>query len=467
MYDVEVVGTHSYVLANGICSHNCQDIEYEFLDVVNETMSASLFWGFSVYLGTPKTTDTTLALLWNRSSQAEWVIRCTHCGRYNIPNPEQDLLKMIGDHGPVCAGCGKPVSPRDGGYVHAIPDRALSFPGYHLSQTVHPLHVSYENKWRRLLAKGKDYDTMTLYNEVFGWPYDASTSPLTMSDLQRAVHDLPEVDEPSDAANIRGEYRYVTVGVDWSGGGAISDSYTALAVLGLRADSDVIDVIHGARLPKGMSPTDEAREVLRWIRGVDADAFAYDNGGAGFVRLEIMKHEGLMSVPGLTVVPINYTGPSAGDVMRPHTGVRESDLYYYTMDKSRSLSVIVNAIKACRIRLPEFPPEDANAFQRDLLALRDDPRRTRSNDVVVVIIKKPGVPDDFAHAVNFGCSQIWDHFGAYPRIGTRYDTSLLEPTDGDDARDLRQAGPRGDFDRFMDAVDMRAQMVEEPGSYEW
>ena len=216
-----------------------------------------------------------------------------------------------------------------------------------------------------------------------------------------------------------------------------------------------------------MSPTDEAREVLRWIRGVDADAFAYDNGGAGFVRLEIMKHEGLMSVPGLTVVPINYTGPSAGDVMRPHTGVRESDLYYYTMDKSRSLSVIVNAIKACRIRLPEFPPEDANAFQRDLLALRDDPRRTRSNDVVVVIIKKPGVPDDFAHAVNFGCSQIWDHFGAYPRIGTRYDTSLLEPTDGDDARDLRQAGPRGDFDRFMDAVDMRAQMVEEPGSYEW
>lgn len=51
--------------------YESQDIEYEFLDIGNEMMSASIFWGFARYTGTPKTTDTTLALLWNRSSQAE------------------------------------------------------------------------------------------------------------------------------------------------------------------------------------------------------------------------------------------------------------------------------------------------------------------------------------------------------------------------------------------------------------
>lgn len=462
VYDIEVAGTHSYVLGNGICSYNCQDIEYSFLDVVNETMSASLFWGFAQYFGTPKTTDTTLALLWRRSSQAEWVIRCEHCGHYNVPNPEQDLLHMIGKTGPVCAKCGKDVSPVNGGYVHAIPEKACTFPGYHISQTIHPLHVSVPAKWRRLLLKMEDYDKLTLYNEVFGWPYDASTSPLVLGDLLKARHDVPEVREPSDIEPLLDKYRYITVGVDWSGGGAISDSYTALAVMGLRKESDVIDVLYGTRFSKDLTPTEEAREVLRWISGTCADAFTYDNGGAGFVRLETLKHEGLMNIPGLLVVPINYVGPSAGDVMKPHANMRESDMYYYTLDKSRSLAICIQAIKASRVRMPWFAEDDAKAVQRDFLALCDDPRKTRSNDVVIVIIKRPGVPDDWAHAVNFGCAQIWDHFGAYPRVGTRYDASLLDVADDEEAaRDFRASGPRGDFERFMDAVDLRPEIFLE------
>ena len=264
--------------------HEIQDIEYEFLDIGNEMMSASIFWGFARYTGTPKTTDTTLALLWNRSSQAEWVIRCEHCGRFNIPNPEQHLLKMIGKHGPVCAHCGKPVFPKNGGYVHARPERQLSFPGYHISQTVHPLHILSQDKWNKLLDKIENYAPLALYNEVFGWPYDAATSPLTMSDLQKATHDI-SVQRPADVRGLKHLYSYITVAVDWSGGSMVSDSYTAYAVLGLRRDSDVIDVLYGKRIKHGVTPTDEANEIMDWIRGTGADAFTYDNGGAGFARL--------------------------------------------------------------------------------------------------------------------------------------------------------------------------------------
>lgn len=436
-----------------------QDIEYEFLDIGNEMMSASIFWGFARYTGTPKTTDTTLALLWNRSSQAEWVIRCEYCNKFNIPNPEQDLLKMIGKRGPVCAKCGQPVFPKNGGYVHARPERQLSFPGYHISQTVHPLHILSQAKWNRLLDKIENYAPLALYNEVFGWPYDAATSPLTMSDLQKATHDI-SVQRPADVRGLKHLYSYITVAVDWSGGSMVSDSYTAYAVLGLRRDSDLIDVLYGKRIKHGVTPTDEANEIMDWIRGTGADAFTYDNGGAGFARLEIMNHQGLRETPGLVVIPINYVRPRAGDVMVPHTGMRESDLYYYTLDKSRSLAITVMSIKAIRVRLPGFAETDEKAFQRDLLALREDPRKSMGNETVVLIVKKPGVPDDFAHAVNFGCSQIWDHFGAYPKIGTRYDASVLDFDENHNRiMDDEVFGPRGDFERFKAAVDLRATVI--------
>jgi len=443
-----------------------QDVEYEFITIINETMSASLYWGFSIYTGTPKTTDTTLALLWDRSSKAEWLIRCRHCNYFNVPNPEHDLLKMLGKTGPICAKCGKPINVADGGYVHAIPDRMYSFPGYHISQTIHPMHTTMPHKWARLMEKVNTYRELELYNEVFGWPYDAATSPLTLTDLQKAVHSLPAVNRPEDIEPLASKYRYITVGVDWSGGGPISDSYTAYAVLGLRADSDVIDVLYGRRIPKGSTPSEEADEILSWISGSGADAFAFDNGGAGFTRLEILKHRGLMSIPNLTIVPINYVAPRSGDVMRPHTNVRESDLYYYSLDKSRSLAVTVMALKSQRIQIPAFDVADEGAYQRDFLALREDPRKSLSNDTVIIIIKKPGVPDDFAHAVNFGCSQIWDHFGAYPRIGTRYDTSLLELNeDGTPIMPDEVFGPRGDFDRFKNAVDLQAEVFRTDGDY--
>ena len=445
----------------------CQDLEYETLDIGNETMSASLFWGFSRYTGTPKTTDTTLALLWDRSSQAEWVIRCRHCGHFNVPNPEHDLLKMIGKTGPVCARCGGSLNPRDGGFVHAKPELSKRFAGYHISQTIHPLHTSSASKWGKLLDKVNSYTELTLYNEVFGWPYDAATSPLMLSDLVKAQHDLPRIEKPSDIDAVRMRYRYITVAVDWSGGGMISDSYTAYAVLGLQASTDVVDVLYGRRIQKGVSPSDEADEILAWINGVKADAFAYDNGGAGFARLEIMKHRGLMNNRDLVIVPINYVAPHSGDVMKPHTNMRENDLYYYTLDKSRSLAVCIMAIKSCRIRFPKFDESDDKEVARDFLALREDPRTSLRNETVILIGKKPGVPDDFAHAVNFGCSQIWDHFGAYPRIGSRYDTTALDFDENNNPLIPDEVfGPRGDFERFQDAVNMRATTMEIEDFYE-
>ena len=164
---------------------------------------------------------------------------------------------------------------------------------------------------------------------------------------------------------------------------------------------------------------------------------------------------------------MNYVAPRSGDVMKPHMNQRESDMYYYTLDKSRSLAICITAIKSQKVRLPKFSDIDDNAYQRDLLALREDPSKSMRNEVVILIGKKPGVPDDFAHAVNFGCSQIWDHFGAYPRIGARYDTTSLD-FDAYNNRIMPDDvfGPRGDFERFQDAVNMRADVFTSGDAYD-
>ena len=444
-----------------------QDVEYEIIPVLEETMSASINWGFSNYTGTPKTTDTCLALLWSRSSQAEWVIRCDACNYFNVPNPDHDLIKMIGKHGPVCAKCGRPLDISHGGYVHAYPSRARTFAGYHSSQTIHPLHCINDAKWSRLLEKVQNYDQLTLWNECFGWPYDAATSPLTLQDLINAEFDatdrngnIVEIKKPSDILKVSDNYSYITVGCDWSGGGMLTDSYTAFAVVGLRKDNQSIDVLYGERIPKGLTPTDEANIIMSWIRGANANAFAFDNGGAGFVRTEIMKHQGLLNVPGISVVPIMYSGPRGGDIMTISKAVREYDFTYFNLEKSRSLAMCIAAIKQQRLRFPRFTHDDPDAYVRDFLALREDPRTTRSNDTVLIIIKKPGAPDDFSHAVNFACNQIYDRFGAYLPIGKKYDTTGFGFDENNQAiLDDEVFGPRGDFDRFVDACNMTPSVV--------
>jgi hypothetical protein len=51
------------------------------------------------------------------------------------------------------------------------------------------------------------------------------------------------------------------------------------------------------------------------------------------------------------------------------------------------------------------------------MALKEDPRELAGARTVVLIGKKNKVPDDFAHAVNFGASAIWYKYHIYPVLG--------------------------------------------------
>lgn len=438
------------------------DVDVEFVPIIREVMSASLRHGYSVYAGTPTTTDTTCGILWEQSAQSEWIIKCRHCGKENIPNPEHELLKMLGDQGLICAHCGKELDTRNGRWVAGIPERILTFPGYHISQTIHPLHLltdpvsGEKQKWRDLLSKVNSYSKLKLYNEVFGWPYDESVNPLTLKDLVNARLDF-QCKSINDVLEYTDNYRCLVIGVDWDGGGAVSESFTTACVAGFRKDSNRIDILYGKRWPKGSSPSEQAQELMLWVDTIRPDMFAHDNTGAGFVRMEMMKQAGLLfttTVP----IPFTYTGPKKGDIVTLNKAQQQPDFYNYTLDKSRSLALLIQTVKDGTVRLPMFNVEDKSELPFDLLALKEDPRNYQSNNTVVLIGKKPGVPDDFAHAVNFACMAIFQRHHCYPTLGERYDASVL-------SSEYSNFSPRSEFQKFVDIVSTRPVVIQPTEEY--
>ena len=433
-----------------VCLDELQDLNYEYIPIVAETMSASELWATMLMAGTPLTTDTTLGLIWDQSSQAEWVIKCTHCNQYNIPNPVHDLEHMIGKYGCVCAKCGKDVNPINGCYIHAIPSRQFTFPGYHVSQTIHPLHCLNPRKWMDLLGKVNSYSQQKLYNEVFGWPYDISVMPLTRKDVLDSRNRHNHTDYMDISKEDLSAYKYISVGIDFDGGGALSMSYTNLAVCGLRRDSNVIDCIYCRRYPKGRRVKEVADHIMGVVHRVDPDVVAYDAGGAGFVYRQILADQGLEEV---FTMPFKYSSPSSGDVIKFHKGNRDDNSYYYSIDKSRSLAVIIEAVKGAAVTNPWFEENDPDPIPIELLSLVEQPKETPSGGIIYLIGRKSSAPDDYAHALNFACSAIWDHFRNYPKLGVRYDISTADDeNEGTHKIEGELWGDPNDWNEFRDTM---------------
>lgn len=455
--------------ANVACVYvdEAQDVDHSFIPVVKETMSASRLWGFTIETGTPKTTDTTLGLEWASCSQAEWVIKCLHCGYLNLPHPDHDLKKMIGLHGCICAKCGKEVNPINGTYVHAHPELSGIAAGYHISQIIHPMHCLYETKWSDLLAKLNEYSEMMVYNEVFGWPYDNSVVPLTLQDLMTARNQAKWTSIADIPRALKKTYRCISVGLDFDGGGALSDSFTNIAVVGLKYNTDVLDCLYRERIEKGHKTAAVCRYIMTWVNALNPDFIAYDAGGAGFVYKEMLEQAGC---PQERMIPYKYTSPGSGDVIKFHKGLRDDNSLYYSIDKSRSLAVIIESIKAGKVTLPWFDDKDTEFKTNttlDLLALIECPTFTRANDPVYLIGRKPGIPDDFAHALNFACSAIWDKIRAYPILGRRYTTDSLDNKTIMPELELDENSWYNTYDDsiFREALEYGAAVYHNPGGF--
>ena len=397
-----------------------QDIDVDFVPIIHEAMSHSHL-GMERFFGTPKTLDNTLQVLWEQTSQAEWVTKCEGCGLDNIPSQEYHLQKMIGPAGPICADCGHPLNPRLGRWIHAEPSRASTDAGYHIPQIVLPIH--YEDpeypgvppdkpseKWLELLGKrdGKGgYSNSKFLNEVLGESCDLGAKLITLTDIRKAS--VLNKNERRAALDRIREFRYRVLGVDWGGGGEDVISTTTYCITGLNVRTGKTECIYTARLHAGMTHDEEADILLKEFSAFQCHMMAHDYGGAGSVRETLMVQAGL---PLTKIAPFLYVRASSKrmvEVKKPGDGNPRT---YYTLDKSRSLVLQATGVKAGQILLPEY--ESAKNLTSDLLALIETRHDVPGRSDVYLITRNPKMTDDFAHALNFSTVGIWHVFKCYP-----------------------------------------------------
>jgi len=400
-----------------------QDIDTDFIPIIKECMSASRY-GIEMFFGTPKTLDNTIQVLWERSSQAEWVTRCQACNHENIPGLEYHLLKMIGPRGPVCAKCGRDIQPRTGRWIHANPDELPLNVGYHVPQIIMPMH--YEDldepwklqehpteKWLDLLGKREgrnNYTEAKFLNEVLGESCDVGTKLVTLTDIKR-VATLNKNTE-KDALRSIHNYLYRAMGVDWGGGGEDEISFTVVTVVGMNPQSGKMECIFAKRLHLGYSHIEEAQEVMRLFKAFQCHYFCHDYGGSGSVREALMIQSGF---PIEKILPFMYVRATVNKMVEAKRPGGFNQRAYYTVDKARSLVLQAQCIKTQAIQLFKYDSESQEILH-DLLALIEAKSERPGAADVFLITRNAKMPDDFAHALNFACIGIWHVHKAYPDL---------------------------------------------------
>lgn len=417
VYDIETEKYHTYY-AGGIAVHNCQDLNPDFIDVIESTMDAS-DWAVRRYFGTPKTSDNLLQTLFDDSSAAEWVTPCAGCNRDNIATTAHHLMDMIQEKGPSCYKCGKLLDPATGHFEHERPELRVRFAGYHVPQAIMPFHYANPDKWLELYTAKTKMSPVRFLNEKCGESCDVMATLISKPDLVKASV-LPWRNTDNDDKELTKlvkQYPQLTLGVDWGGYGAEGVSYTAFVLLGHHTDGK-IDVLRMRRLVQTTGNDYEVKRIIEMASRGHIYRMGHDYNGAGATRETLLIHAGF---PLEGIVPLAYTGNNTQAIAnyQPPGGVVARG--YYRVDKPRAVMLVAECIKKGLIRFPMFDSwnireGDVQSLADDFLAVAEDHVELDRASSVIVIRKKPGRCDDVLHALVYGALAHWQTEQRYPDI---------------------------------------------------
>jgi hypothetical protein len=434
-----------------------QDINWEFIPIIQECLSGSEDYRNKVYTGTPKSWDNTIQKLWDESSRAEWATRCQACTHWNIATVDHDLLEMIGPTTVVCSSCKRPIDPATGGWVHYSPARRPDFVGYHIPQVIHPFHYSKEKWWKTLLYKQKTYSNVKFYNECLGESCDSATRLMSITALEKLGN--PQIaNNLKMAMATRKRMNFCTMGIDWSGGGEDTKSYTAVCIAGTFPGSDVVQVIYCKRFLKNMIPEEEVREILILYKQFTPQLVSHDYGGAGNIREVLLIQAG---IPPGSLIPFTYVFSTSKNIIT-YNKAKQGSRSSYSMDKPKSIAILCAMMKARKVGIPRYDTcrDEVNDF---LNLIEEIQERPRGSDVYL-ISKAADTSDDMVHAINYACSSIWYTQQKYP--------SLLEAMHlGLTVKDMEKLDPSiRPLDPRVNTVYKKADVKDinpDPGTENW
>lgn len=385
------------ITADQIDFDEIQSMLIDSVHIVSESLTNSSY-NCRRYTGTALTMDSAGEVLWQRSSQGEWGVRCTACNYVNIPNMEFDVLQMIGSKGPICAKphCRRPLNVRNGRWIHKYTDRTDEFPGYRIGQLVLPAIVESPVKWANLVRKVASLPPTTVLNEIFGISSDFGARLITQGDIDR-VSVLDDTDALYERRHTN--YTHRVIGIDW--GVAELTSFNVAAVYGVTPNGEVHCLY--ARRYVGMNVEEVVEDVVRLYHMWDC-AYAAPDFGMGYLSNTMLANRGLRVVQCQYVTQNKFLSPKS-----------MHGITVWTVDRNTALGTIFHNIKRGKILFSR--PEFSKDYTSDLLAPYEELQESEVGIYRKKFLRAASKPDDFVHATTFATLVLWQITGN-PIVGT-------------------------------------------------
>ena len=264
-----------------------------------------------------------------------------------------------------------------------------------------------------LLTKLETYPKAQAYNELLGEPCDEAIRLITRRDLEEATTGVENSYE--NAMRLKKNYAQRVLGIDWGGYGLEGESFTVMAVLGIRPMENIIEVIYIEKIPTGRTHAEQVGRAVSLAEQFDCVVVAHDGTGAGAIKEEMLTQEMSVDGAGIMTVPMVYMWAPRQDTLR-YNEPNNGHAGFYSLDKTRSLALTLAAIKAKKLLLPKF--SSCQGLLEDFLALGEDVRSTQNSGDIRIITRMGTHPDDTAHAVNLGANAIWYINKCRPDLGS-------------------------------------------------
>jgi len=375
--------------ARGVmCDHlyidELQDVYLDGLPVIEETTRACSFeeGDLKVYAGTPKTYDNSIEHYWaRRSTQNEWMVRCTRCRTWNVIE-----IENVRPEGLCCKKCDRELDPMTQGTWVRHGASSAEWEGFRVPQPI--VEYVYRDqpkifwrKWETLLHKVQNYPRGKLQNEVFARSHDSGTKPVTFQQVRRcALPDLEFVDKPTSMFRQSAKW----AGIDWGTGDA---SFSVLSIWGYDSYGRFRCIFAKKYVGHEADPDYSWRDMEKICKRYGVNRIGAD-WGFGF---ETNRH--LLKAFGAERFHQFQHSDGQAKLVK-----YDGDRNVYTTHRSRVLALAFELIKRGPVSQGTCFPnwEDFEPYANDILAVYSEYSRLRRQ----IVYDHPRTqPDDFLHTM--------------------------------------------------------------------
>lgn len=310
-----------------------QDIIYKNVGIIEQCLGGSDYQ-YKLYSGTPKTHNNTLALLYNKSTKNEYIIKCQCCNLWNIIG-----IDNIGPKFLQCKKCKSKLGPPFVGEWVATNPSAKTV-GFRLPQVLSPTVI-----WDNIIAVKDDYPMFQFMNEVLASPYDSGHNPVTETDLMASC-DGDKKNKLLPAGHR--EPGTLVLGVDWGHGDLslaskrrnLPTGFT-VATLGLLKSNGTFDVKWMKRYKGEESdPMFQIKEIAYIAKMQKVHMVGADHGDGFFHNIELRNRLNNINL-------VEYS--ASGNVKEKIKWDPEVDSNRITFHRTRCMSEMFHLIKKRKI----------------------------------------------------------------------------------------------------------------------